>query len=92
MSDKLTISGLHLPILARLVCELSAHHHHISGPAFCAQLLAIQIMNDDFFLNVALEEGPSTRREPATKVGRWTDRCVLECVSMTTVQYLLPLD
>ncbi|KAH9969745.1 DEAD-domain-containing protein [Russula dissimulans] len=31
-------------------------------------------MTDNFVLNVALEEGPSTRREPATKVGRWTDR------------------
>ena len=33
-------------------------------------------MDDDLVLNLALEEGPSTRRLSAKKSGRWTDRCV----------------
>jgi len=33
-------------------------------------------MDDALVLNLALEEGPSTRRLSARKSGRWTDRCV----------------
>ena len=33
-------------------------------------------MDDTLVLNLALEEGPSTRRELTKKGGRWTDRCV----------------
>ena len=33
-------------------------------------------MDDGLILNLALEEGPSTRRLSAKKSGRWTDRCV----------------
>ena len=40
-------------------------------------------MNDTLVLNLALEEGPSTRREPTKKGGRWTERCVVGYPSMT---------
>jgi hypothetical protein len=44
-------------------------------------LLAVRLMrthrmDDALVLNLALEEGPSTRRFSARKSGRWTDRCV----------------
>ena len=42
-------------------------------------------------LNLALEEGPSTRRESSKKGGRWTERCVGE-PDMTRPAHCLPLD
>lgn len=43
---------------------------------FCGQTLQSNSMSDTLVLNLALEEGPSTRRESIKKGGRWTERCV----------------
>ena len=45
----------------------------------------VLVMSDTLVLNLALEEGPSTRREHTKKGGRWTDRCVSRHPSMTVL-------
>jgi hypothetical protein len=45
-------------------------------------------MSDTLVLNLALEEGPSTRKEPTKKGGRWTERCVGEPDMTRPAHYL----